>query len=185
MHGEWCRPVSLTLPQSPLPPPSPRKPTSKGSSSLVDTDSSTASMYHRYLRSVNSLLDNSNFDKKKCEDFDDIIPDNWVSDEEGGDSDDDDKNKDKDKEGGKTAEGVQKTNSFREMEVKWHQLMPPNTHMGSGSMGSGGRYVHSVYAQSDVKSPVIGYVTTARKVQAKLRKGTLLITHVIFIKCQS
>ena len=152
MRGAWCLPVSLTLPQGAPAPPS------KKTNTLAVNDSS-ASMYHRFLRSVSSLRnDNSAF--AACQVDDDIIPDNWVSDEE------DDSDAEEQEENSPHTVNLTKSNSFREMEVKWHQLMPPNTHMGNG-----GRYVHSVHSQSDVTSPVIGYVTSARKVQAKLRKG--------------
>ena len=157
MRGEWCSPVSLTLPQSKRPPPSPKK------STVVKATESSASMYHRFLRTVSSLPnDIPTFDACKVDD--DIIPDNWVSDEE----DDSDIEDNADNQPQRPT--FQKTNSFRDMEVKWHQLMPPNSHMGNG-----GRYVHSVYSQSDTDSAVIGYVTTARKVQAKLRKGEWIL----------
>jgi hypothetical protein len=152
MRGDWCLPVSLSLPQSELPPPSPKK-------SKATVNDSSASMYHHFLRTVSSLHnDTSTFDE--CQVDDDIIPDKWVSDEE----DDSDAEEQEDPPIHRVP--LPKSNSFRELEVKWHQLMPPSTHMGNG-----GRYVHSVHAQNDAESPVIGYVTTARKVQAKLRKG--------------
>jgi hypothetical protein len=113
---------------------------------------------------VNSLRnDKSTFDE--CQVDDDIVPDNWVS-----DGDDDSDAEDKDSNPLPHRPHLSKSNSFREMEVKWHQLMPPNSHMGNG-----GRYVHSVYSNSDTDSAVIGYVTTARKVQAKLRKGEWIL----------
>ena len=149
IRGDWCDPVGLALPQSELP-VSPKK------AKRTDGINSTASLYHRFLRTVSSLRnDVATFDE--CQVDDDIVPDNWVSDDEG-DSDDEVKES-------KSRPPLGRGNSFRELEVKWHQLIPPNSHMGSG------RYVHSVYARSDASSPVIGYVTTARKVQAKLRKG--------------
>lgn len=120
------------------------------------------------MRSVSSLRnDTSTF--SECRVDDDIVPDNWVSDEE------DDSDADEKEESHPRRPHLSKTNSFRELEVKWHQLMPPTSHLGSG------RYVHSVHSESDVASPVIGYVTTARKVQAKIRKGTLLFINAIFL----
>eukprot|EP00603_Paraphysomonas_imperforata_P006792 CAMPEP_0114417826 /NCGR_PEP_ID=MMETSP0103-20121206/3171_1 /TAXON_ID=37642 ORGANISM="Paraphysomonas imperforata, Strain PA2" /NCGR_SAMPLE_ID=MMETSP0103 /ASSEMBLY_ACC=CAM_ASM_000201 /LENGTH=662 /DNA_ID=CAMNT_0001586145 /DNA_START=52 /DNA_END=2037 /DNA_ORIENTATION=+ len=166
IRGNWCSPVSLTLPQSTTPPPqsdSPSKAKGAGPAATA-ANSQGASMYHRFLRTVSSLRnDDIGFDVCKVDD--DIIPDNWVSDEED-DSDAEDKT---DKET-PPRPPLKKTNSYRDMDVKWHQLMPPHSHMGSG-----GRYVHSVYAECNEESAVIGYVTTARKVQAKLRKGDWIL----------
>ena len=160
MRGEWCPSVSVTLPPSELPPPSPQK-GKASSNSLSEVTDNTASLYHRFLRTVSSLgYDKSAFDE--CQLDDDIVPDNWVSDEED-DSDVEDK-----VDPPPRAPPLMKSNSFRDLEVKWHQLMPPTSHMGSG------RYSHPVHSQSNADSPVIGHVTSVRKVQAKLRKGNVL-----------
>lgn len=170
MGGEWSPPVSVTLPQCELP-PSPVKP----SSAAVNASSAGASMYHRFLRTVSSLRnDTSTFES--CQVDDDIIPDKWVSDEEEDSDAEEGNNKDHCAAPAPTPAPpprmpFTKSNSFRDLEVKWHQLIPPSSHLGNG-----GRYVHSVYSQHDEKSPVIGYVTSARKVQAKLRKGEPAVT---------
>lgn len=153
-RGEWSPPVSVMLPQNPLP-PSPEKNKSKYNSMYA-----TGSLYRRYLRSVSSLRNTPDLDKN-IEGFDDIEADNWVSDEED-DSDGEDK---VERKKINKQPPLNRGCSFRDAEIKWHQLMPPPTHLGTG------RFFLPVHSHTDLESPVVGYVSTARKIQAKVRKG--------------
>eukprot|EP00602_Paraphysomonas_sp_CaronLab_P005155 CAMPEP_0185035766 /NCGR_PEP_ID=MMETSP1103-20130426/27728_1 /TAXON_ID=36769 /ORGANISM="Paraphysomonas bandaiensis, Strain Caron Lab Isolate" /LENGTH=805 /DNA_ID=CAMNT_0027573011 /DNA_START=118 /DNA_END=2532 /DNA_ORIENTATION=- len=151
-----------------------------GSSARNDT---SASLYGKRFGSASSLPEEVLSD-------DDIIPDEWV--ESDGEDDYEDshdsiprrgfrsqanpqvrkpiqKNKlgSEEKEKGKKKETEE---VFEEGETKWYQLIPPDSHVGTG------RYVHPVRAASKERSPVVGYISTANKILAKKRlSGWVLV----------
>jgi curved DNA-binding protein CbpA len=118
----------------------------------LNRNSTSCSLYRKHYGSATSLPEEEEDDAAAGwgggEEGDFVIPDVWVDDEM---SDDEGDSPHKHETAKQT------------MKTKWYQLIPPDSHNGSG------RYVHAVYLLKDLSSHTIGYISTANKILASKR----------------
>ena len=134
---------------------------------------SSASLYGRHFGSATSL-------PEEVEDeADDIVPDQWV--EDGSDSDDDDSPavrrplRRQEQGGHKHGAAEEQEHGLgveEEVHTKWYQLMPPDSHVGTG------KYKHPVRVARQDEGSVVGYVSTANKVKAKKKTADWMLVQV-------
>lgn len=129
---------------------------------------STASLYGRRFGSATSL-------PEEVADDDDIVPDQWVDD--GSDSEGEDSPTRRHpfkREQHKGAAVMGDGEEEEDLQAKWYQLMPPDSHVGTG------KYKHPVRVARRDDASVVGYVSTASRVKARKKTSEWMQVQVHF-----
>jgi hypothetical protein len=128
---------------------------------------SSASLYGRHFGSATSL-------PEEVADDDDIVPDQWV--EDGSDSEGEEAPKRHSlKRGAQGASVVgEEEEGEEDVHAKWYQLMPPDSHVGTG------KYKHPVRVARKDDASVVGYVSSVNRVKAKKKTAEWMQVQVHF-----